>query len=155
MSTYEFSAGGMVYSYDEHGHLRLALILDRHGNWGLPKGHLDGDETAVQAAQREIEEEIGLPSTIGPLIQRIEYMVQKRGRWRPKMVDYFLARSNHADLTPDADDGIVEVRWVTPAEALDMVHYAQVRDVLRQGLALLGYDPEKPTSYDAPRRRSI
>jgi ADP-ribose pyrophosphatase YjhB (NUDIX family) len=44
---------------------RRASRLNRHaGQWALPGGRLDGDETALEAALRELDEELGL--RLGP-----------------------------------------------------------------------------------------
>ncbi len=133
----EAAAGGVVYCYSAANQLQVLIILDKYGNWGLPKGHLDDGETEIQAARREIAEETGVICTIGPLIQRIEYPIYKRGERRSKRVDYFLARAECAPLTPRLDEGINEARWVPPDVALTMVRYEQVREVLRRGLAML------------------
>lgn len=137
------AAGGLVYSYDAVGRLQVVVLQDRHGNWGLPKGHLDDGETAEEAAAREIAEETGLACTPGPLIQRIEYPVAKQGQSRLKRVDYFLARSPYRGFSPLSSDEIVDIRWVSPNTAHAMITFEQVRDVLQRGLALLaaGADP--------------
>jgi 8-oxo-dGTP pyrophosphatase MutT (NUDIX family) len=134
----EISAGGVVYCRAADGHLRLAILLDKHSNWGLPKGHLDGDETEVEAAHREIAEEIGLTCEMGPLVQRIEYPVFKKEEWRNKVVTYFLARAEEcAALTPAAEEGISNVQWVTPETALSMLTFDRVREVVRRALTML------------------
>lgn len=40
---------------------RVEFLLMRHADrWDLPKGHVDGDETDLQCALRELEEETGI-----------------------------------------------------------------------------------------------
>jgi 8-oxo-dGTP diphosphatase len=134
------AAGGVVYCTvsDDASRLAILLIYDKHGNWGLPKGHLEGGETSVQAAQREIAEETGLTCDIGPFVQRISYPVFKRGAWREKHVDYFLAHTACAELRPQTNEGIQAARWLTPEEALATITREQVREVVRRGLQMLG-----------------
>ncbi len=51
---------------------RLLLIRraiePRYGTWTYPGGYMEIDETAEQAALREVEEEVGLKVTLGPLV---------------------------------------------------------------------------------------
>jgi ADP-ribose pyrophosphatase YjhB (NUDIX family) len=51
---------------------RLLLIRraiePRYGTWTFPGGYMEIDETAEQAALREVEEEVGLKVTLGPLV---------------------------------------------------------------------------------------
>ena len=43
-------------------------IEPRCGTWTFPAGYMEIDETAEQAAAREVEEEVGLKVAIGPLV---------------------------------------------------------------------------------------
>lgn len=54
-----FAAGYLVFRNSQ----RLEFLLMQHPDrWDLPKGHLDQGETVIQAAQRELWEETGIPS---------------------------------------------------------------------------------------------
>jgi len=43
-------------------------IEPRYGTWTFPAGYMEIDETAEQAAVREVEEEVGLKVKLGPLV---------------------------------------------------------------------------------------
>lgn len=131
------AAGGVVYSYDAAGQLRLLLIHDKYGVWTLPKGHLDDTETEQEAACREIREETGLECVIGPLVQRIRYPVQRKGLWYDKTVAYFLARAEYLTPAPSIAEGITQAAWVDPDQALSLVGYDQVREVVQRALTML------------------
>ena len=49
------------------------------GAWGIPKGGIEDDETAEQAARREFAEELGAPAD-GPLTP-LGRLRQKGGKW--------------------------------------------------------------------------
>jgi 8-oxo-dGTP pyrophosphatase MutT (NUDIX family) len=51
----------VVYRVD-NGRALFLLIRDSYGNWGFPKGHVEGQERADIAAMREVMEETGLRS---------------------------------------------------------------------------------------------
>lgn len=70
----------------------------RHSDrWDLPKGHCDGDETFLQAAKRELEEETGIAPSHCRFADNFcfdqSYRVTYRGDREPrrKHVRYFLA----------------------------------------------------------------
>jgi 8-oxo-dGTP diphosphatase len=131
------AAGGVVVATGRDGRPRILLIQDRYGVWTLPKGHLDPGESEEQAAVREILEETGVPVTLDRPLTRARYPVCKRGVWRDKEVAYFLASAPLVEPSPAADEGIAAARWLTPAEALALIAYAQVRDVVRAALSAL------------------
>ena len=55
----ETSAGAIVYTIiDEE--LKFLVIKDFHNNYGFPKGHIEQHETILEAALREIKEEVGI-----------------------------------------------------------------------------------------------
>lgn len=133
------AAGGIVYCAPA-GILYVLLIQDKYGVWTLPKGHLEAGESEVEAAAREIHEETGIAATITTLVQHVQYPVCKKGVWRDKQVAYFLATAEHAEPQPRHDEGITAARWMKPDEAIPLIGYAQVREVLRRGLALIKRD---------------
>ena len=85
----EQSAGfAIVYN----GKVLLAHSAGRpkYTGYGIPKGHLDGDESVLQAALRETQEEVGItiPTKLIPSSYRTcPYMHKKKGHW--KDVHYF------------------------------------------------------------------
>lgn len=137
MSALVRAAGGVVYTFGPDGELLVLLISDRYGSRTLPKGHLEPGESDEQAAVREIAEETGVDCTIERLIARVRYPVFKKGRWRDKEVAYFLARAPHVAPTPAPDEGITVAEWAAPDQAIATLTFAQVREVVRQALAML------------------
>ncbi|MBI3983300.1 MAG: NUDIX domain-containing protein, partial [Gemmatimonadetes bacterium] len=85
----ETSAGGVVFRCVD-GELRWLLILDRHGNWGFPKGHVERGELPSEAARRETTEETGVArlELCGPL-GSVEWWFQHRGDRIHKRCHYY------------------------------------------------------------------
>jgi 8-oxo-dGTP diphosphatase len=132
------AAGCIVYRYDEAGAPLVLLIHDKYNRWTLPKGHLKPGESEEAAASREVLEETGIDGELGPLVGRIAYIARsKSGALRHKEVAFFLMRAASAEATPQDDEGIRAAEWHAPAQALALIGYPQVRDVLAQALQML------------------
>lgn len=131
------AAGGVVYTTNPAGQLVLLLIKDKRGDWMLPKGHLEAGETGEEAAVREILEETGIPVIIEGYLQRLCYPVTKRGVQFDKTVDVFLARGEFQRPLPATEEGIQAARWVSPAVALALIGFADMRNVVQQAVQRL------------------
>lgn len=132
------AAGGVVYRFNESGSPLILLIHDKYGSWTLPKGHLDDGESEQAAAIREVFEETSITGEPGPLVGEISYTVRtKKGNIRLKQVAFFLLRAVGDAAHPQAEEGISAAEWHTPAAALALIDYPQVRDILARALQML------------------
>jgi 8-oxo-dGTP pyrophosphatase MutT (NUDIX family) len=133
----ETSAGGVVFRCTD-GEVRWLLILDSHGNWGFPKGHIEAGESPSETARRETEEETGIAQLelCGDL-GSIEWWFQHRGDRIHKECQFFLFESGTGVATPQVDEGILECRWYPPEEAVRALTYRNTRDVLRRALTAI------------------
>ena len=129
----ETSAGGVVYRRSGEGGTVVLLIKDSYRNWGFPKGHVETGEAPEQAAEREIGEETGLTGLVlrAP-IRDIDWFFRFRGTLIHKTCHFFLFESPAGEATPQRDEGITAVRWLSLEEALKAVSYANAREVLRE-----------------------
>lgn len=134
----ETSAGGVVFRMDEGTPLFL-LIRDSYANWGFPKGHIERDESAEEAALREVREETGLRelSSCG-LIDTIDWYFRFRGRLIHKSCHFYLMETSQSDTAPQHAEGITACQWVGYAEAHEAVSYANAREVLRRAREMIG-----------------
>ena len=83
----EISAGVIVK--DENSRDPLYLCVRAYSNWDFPKGHLEGQESLVDAALRELEEETTLCNDDIELLPLVaEPVIYKNGK---KTAHYFLA----------------------------------------------------------------
>lgn len=109
------AGGGLVQN--EKGEL---LMIFRRGKWDLPKGKLDPGETIEHCALREVKEETGLRNVIlGKLIDisTHEYFdaflseeVVKETHW------YEMIANGEQILTPQSEEDITDIKWVTNQE---------------------------------------
>lgn len=90
------------------------FLLMRHADrWDLPKGHCDGNETFLEAARRELQEETGVVAADCEWIEDFEFDIRydvtyrkMPGRVFQKHVRYFLASVPNAckiELTEHPD----------------------------------------------------
>ena len=118
------AAGGLLVRDDG----RVAVVhRPRYDDWSLPKGKLDPGESWEDCALREVWEETGVRGRIREELQPVEY-VDRKGR--DKLVRWYRM---DVDGEPDEfapNDEIDELRWLTPAEALDLVDYDHDRALL-------------------------
>ena len=136
----EFSAGGVVVRGRD-----VAVIVpvkrDAHGNrvLGLPKGHPDGDESAEDAATREVAEETGLTAELIDKLGEIHYQYDRGGRRVDKRVAFYLFEYRSGDLA-DHDHEIEDARWMRLPEAASALTYQGEREMVRRALSRLSQD---------------
>lgn len=128
----EVSAGGVVYRVVDGLPVYL-LIRDSYRNWGFPKGHLECDEEAPDAAVREVQEETGLPTvTLRAEIETIDWFFRFRGKLVHKICHFFLMETDCATTLPQRDEGITACRWARFEEARSLLAYENARVVLER-----------------------
>jgi 8-oxo-dGTP pyrophosphatase MutT (NUDIX family) len=94
------------------------LCVEERSNGQLvvnqPAGHLEPDETLVEAALRETREETGWNVRVTHLVGAYQWKAPETGRHYLR----FAFAAEPLDQIPDAglDEGIVRVLWLTPAE---------------------------------------
>jgi phosphohistidine phosphatase SixA/8-oxo-dGTP pyrophosphatase MutT (NUDIX family) len=117
------AAGGVVWRTD--GALRVALIRrDRYDDWSLPKGKLESGERDVEAAVREVHEEIGATVALTRRLTETEYRVDDA----PKVVRFWAMRYLSGDFTASAE--VDDLAWLPPAEARERLSHDTDRSVL-------------------------
>jgi len=132
----EFSAGGVVMN---DAHEIVVIVPTRRAANGsrvlaLPKGHPDGEESALQAALREVREEAGVEAEVVDSLGEVRYWYQRGGRRIAKVVEFFLLRYVSGDVA-DHDHEVEQARWVPAAEAVKTLTYAGERDMVRRALS--------------------
>lgn len=116
----EVSAGGVVYRRVEGGiEVAIAEQRDRithRTTTRLPKGKIDPGESAVEAAVREVAEEIGLRARVVTALGSVEYEYADDAGQVAKEVHYFLMEWLPAEPL-ELDGEMIRTYWCTIDEA--------------------------------------
>jgi 8-oxo-dGTP diphosphatase len=116
------AAGGVVV----RDGLVAVVHRPRYDDWSLPKGKLDQGESFEDAALREVQEETGLVCTLAEELPSTEYRDRKD---RPKIVRYWrMEVEQDPGFVPNEE--VDELRWLAPAEAVDLVTYDHDKTLL-------------------------
>ncbi len=120
------AAGAVLWRPGTHG-VEIGLVhRPKYDDWSFPKGKLDPGETMPFAAVREIAEETGQASRLGPLLGDVRYAVPEGG----KLVRYWAAEARGGEFTPGSETD--ELRWLNPAAAAELLSYPHDLDLLHR-----------------------
>ncbi|MBP3541040.1 MAG: NUDIX domain-containing protein [Clostridia bacterium] len=125
---WEKSCGAIVFTRQD-GQLLFVVVQEHSGHYSFPKGHVEGDETELETARREVFEEIGLqPDFVEGFRQTDEYDLAEKPGTR-KQVVYFLAEFGNQPLTPQPSE-IRQIRLLPYEEALPCFRHEGTRQAL-------------------------
>lgn len=126
------AGGGVLYKVKDGR--PLLLLIYRNGVWDLPKGKLEEGESISECAAREVAEEVGLkelPSVEADLLMTIHFYEQ--GDQQIKKITHWYAMScakMPETLTPQTEEGIMELQWTDIKSAREKVGYQNLVDVI-------------------------
>src|SRR4051794_4199648 len=124
------AAGGVVWRRGG-GPLEVAVVhRPRYDDWSLPKGKVIADETRLEAAVREVGEELGAAVTVSRRIGQFRYEAEGV----PKKVTYWVMRFHGGEFVPNNE--VDEVRWLRVSDARAALSYEVDRSVLADFAAL-------------------
>lgn len=129
----EKSCGAVIWRKRENGH---EFLLAQHGasHWSFPKGHIEGRETELETATREILEETGLSVTIDPKFRQVVTYYPKPGVI--KDVVFFIAQPTGGMEHPQEEE-IRQLGWFTFQDAKPLVTFATDVEVLKKAEAYI------------------
>lgn len=118
------AAGCLVYRTGSEGIEVLVVHRPRYDDWDLPKGKREPDESDLECAIRETEEETGFRGEVETELAADTYRV----RDRDKIVRWFLMRCTDGSFEPNAE--VDEIRWLAPSEARRILSYDHARSLV-------------------------
>jgi len=91
--------------------------------YSFPKGHIEANESEIDATYREIWEEAGLTKENLDLVNKVGFLVKSDRANREVHLYLFSYKKNHdntlPELTPILTEEILEARWTSMQEIVD------------------------------------
>jgi 8-oxo-dGTP pyrophosphatase MutT (NUDIX family) len=131
--------GAIVLVYKTNP-LRILLVKNKKsGNVGPVSGALEGNETELQAAARELKEEIGWkvnPVQLAPLNLTHDFIYgsNKPERMGDKGSNQIFTLN--ADILPDPleTEDIKNTEWLSPEEAIQKISFDDLKEIIKQSI---------------------
>lgn len=112
---------------DEDGNVLLQLRAA--SKWQYPScydsavaGHVDEGEDYIDAARREMKEEIGLSGTTLNRVKHYYRDYEYKGKRLKRFITLYTARISHDTKLDVAEGEVADMRWVTPLEPTELMH---------------------------------
>lgn len=137
----------------------VALLKTEHKRgavWVLPKGHveLSANENIAEAARREVGEEAGLTDlAVKNELGVTRFKFQAETAIVHKTVHYFLMLTNQKNLTPQAEEGLLEAKWFPIDEAIAALAYDTDQDIVSKAREIVTGKKASNNSSAFPRIR--
>ena len=113
----------------------VLLIKQTKGHWGVPKGHVEDNETEVETALRETKEETNIDVEIDSTKRYTMEYVNDKGNL--KEVVLFVAKPISKDVLPQETE-VSEIKWLPYSEAIETISYDNSKELLTKVLKDLG-----------------
>lgn len=132
----EVTSGAVVYRR-QNGEIQYLLLQSTNkGNfWGFPKGHVEGDETLKQTAEREIREETQLRLNVDTSFH--VYTEYDLPNGNHKQMTLFLAEVKEPETIKLQAVEIKNASWLPYEEARQRLTYDNLKQLLDQANAHL------------------
>lgn len=136
---WEHSAGIIPFTHKQgcRTYLLLQSALTKSEHWEFPKGLIEANEDAQQAANREFQEETGIPSVqlVPGFKKTLKYFYRRDGDLVGKTVIYFLGKATSTKVSLSSESKAYA--WLLYEEALERIQHKSLRDLLKEAEAVL------------------
>ena len=107
------------------------MIQMNLGHWSFPNGHVEGEESEVQTAMREVKEETNIDVLIDPSFREVTTYSPFQDVM--KDVVYFVGTPISNNLQKQEEE-VSDVMWVHYEDALNIVTYDSDRSILENAI---------------------
>ena len=130
----EKSCGAVVYKLEDN---QIYILIEKmkRGHYSIPKGHVEKGETEIETALREIKEETNLEVSIDSNFREVVSYSPYSGCI--KDVVFFVAEAK-SDILINQEIEVSELKWLKPAEAIDILTFDSDKEIIKKALKYLG-----------------
>jgi 8-oxo-dGTP diphosphatase len=136
----QISSGGVAFRWQDSNPEIVIVSVKPSLRWQLPKGIVDAGESPEVTAVREVKEEAGIETDLLSSIETIEYWYRSTKYGKPvrfhKFVHFYLLSYRSGSVT-DHDHEVAEARWVSFAEAIEMLAFKSERQVVEKAKEII------------------
>ncbi len=127
----EISSGGIVVFKNT-----ILLLKKYNGDWVLPKGKVEKNETLSTAALREVKEETGVEAEILFYIGNINYKYHsfKYDEIVSKYVHWYYMKSASMECRPQKNEGFILAKFIHKDKVLELLKYKDERKIVKEVL---------------------
>lgn len=132
------SAGGVVVLGNS-----VLMLRKTNGDWVLPKGRVEEDESSKQAATREVKEETGIKAVIEDYIGTTNFKFKNiwtNNEIVSKDVNWYLMKKRGGHLVPQKEEGFVEAKFIHVDKIDELTKYKDEREMIKRGLEIIKGD---------------
>jgi len=125
----ERSAGAVLYIREGNG-VEYLLLKYGAGHWDFPKGHIEKNESELEAVVREVWEETGIQriELVDGFRKVINYMFMKNGRLVRKEVVFYLGEVFERAVTLSQEH--LDFAWLPLEKAVERLTFKTARETL-------------------------
>ena len=121
----------MIVFKKEDYELKVLLVHHIQGHWGLPKGHVEENESEIETAIRETFEETGIKAkVVGNFRETITYKPKENAI---KDVIFFIGKAENDILVPQLNE-VSETDFIEINEALDLIAHNDEKELLKKAI---------------------
>lgn len=134
----EISAGGIIIFGNS-----MLLLRKYNGDWVLPKGRVNKEESLKDAAMREVYEESGAKVNVLKYLGKISYEFIRTGtnknRHIKKIVHWYLMEARNMNCKAQKNEGFKDAQYVPFDRAAKIIRYDDERRIVVKAIEDIEY----------------
>ncbi len=124
------SAGGVVFLGNS-----ILLLKKINGDWVLPKGKVEENETTDQTALREVREETGIKAAIIGKLGETQYRFKNcwsNNQVIEKTVVWYMMEAKSTNTLPQREEGFIDAKFIHFNRIEETVKYPDELDLIQK-----------------------